>query len=153
MRFIADKMLGRLAKWLRILGYDTLYFNTQNPRDMCKIAREEGRLILTRNTKLKGRKNLLFIKGDDLGEQIEEVVKGLNLKISPMFNRCLICNQGLKEISPLEVKGRVPEYVFNTQKDFFSCPQCRRIFWKGTHIEHMLKKIDRLQNKFKGSSS
>ncbi|KPJ60286.1 MAG: hypothetical protein AMJ42_01530 [Deltaproteobacteria bacterium DG_8] len=140
-------MLGKLSKWLRILGFDTLYYRDIEKDKLLALAVKENRQILTRKTSLKDRKDiknlLLFIKENDPVKQLQEVIEHYNLKIKPqnVFTLCLICNQKLKEISAELIKDKVPDYVANTQKAFSFCPHCKRIFWKGTHYENMWQRI------------
>ena len=143
MKFIADRMLGKLAKLLRTLGFDTLYSNRIDFKELLKIAREKGRIILTRNTLIKkkeGEYRFLFINDNDPKRQLQEVITNLSLEIEPnkTFTRCLLCNNKLKEIKREDAGGKVPDYIFESHRDFSFCGKCKRIFWKGTHHEHML---------------
>ncbi len=143
MRFVADRMLGKLAKVLRILGFDTMYSNSVDFEELLCIGRKEKRIVLTRNTLIRnkgGKYAFLFIHDDDPKAQFEEVRTRLNLNIDPAgaFTRCILCNNELKKIKREDVEGDVPDYVFQTHRDFSSCAKCKRIFWKGTHYENML---------------
>ena len=147
IKFIADAMLGKLSKWLRILGFDTLYYRNKENDTLLELAFEENRQILTRKTSLKERKNienhLLFIYENDSLKQLREVLEYYKLTIDPhdVFTRCLICNQKLEALPAALAKDRVPEYVANTEKAFFICPHCKKIFWRGSHYENMWQKI------------
>jgi len=149
IKFIADVMLGKLSKWLRILGFDTIYYREVEDNKLVTLAVKEKRRILTRKTSLKDRKDiknlLLFIKENDPVKQLLEVIEHYNLKIKPhnVFTLCLICNQKLKEIPAELVKDKVPDYVAHTQKAFSICPHCKRIFWKGTHYDSMWQIIEK----------
>jgi hypothetical protein len=137
MKFILTRELGRLSKWLRILGFDAAYFNQDNLSSLIIQALRDERIILTRNLRLlrpSGVK-VVLIKDERIKEQINEVLKKFNLKPSSetMFSRCIICNEELVDIEKEKIKDRVPEYVFKTQEDFVTCPQCKRIYWQGTH--------------------
>jgi hypothetical protein len=150
VKFIADAMLGKLSKWLRILGVDTLYYRKQGIDTLLFLAIKENRHILTRKTSLNDRDDLkdrlFFIKDNNSMNQLKEVIEHYNLQINPdnIFTRCLICNQKLKGISPELAQGMVPDYVAGTEKSFSICPQCKRIFWKGTHFENIQQKIKKL---------
>ena len=145
-------MLGKLSKWLRILGFDTIYYREVEDNKLVTLAIKENRQILTRKTSLKDRKDiknlLLFIKENDPVKQLQEVIEYYNLRIKShnVFTLCLICNQKLKEIPAEFVKDKVPDYVANTQKAFSICPHCKRIFWKGTHYDNMWQIIEETIN-------
>lgn len=149
MKFIATKELGRLAKWMRILGFDTEYFKEENYSKLKIIALRDQRIILTRNTRLtrpKGIK-LVQIKHDLLNEQLLDVSKELDLKTEKelMFSRCTICNVELERVEKEAIKDKVPEYVFNTQSKFIQCPVCQRIYWSGTHWGNVEALITQIQ--------
>jgi uncharacterized protein with PIN domain len=150
MKFILTRELGRLAKWLRILGFDTLYFNQDNPGSLIVQALRDERIILTRNQRLPQARGvqIIRIRAETLKGQIPQVVEALNIKLDAqrMFTRCILCNEALTNTEKEKVKGRVPEYVFATQNDFVSCPKCKRIYWQGTHwgnVVDTLKEIDK----------
>jgi uncharacterized protein with PIN domain len=149
MKFLVDRMLGKLAKELRMLGYDTLFYRGENTYPLIKRARDEGRVILTRNTKLLPRRpedRIFRIMEDKPLLQLKELIKkGLvSLKEEGLFTRCLLCNHLIDEIPREEVEGNVPDFIFYQQKEFSRCPQCLRIYWKGSHQGHMEKKIEEL---------
>ena len=149
IKFLADRMLGKLAKELRMLGYDTAYYRGEEAYPLIKLAREEDRVILTRNTKL-------FLKGpEDRILQVMEVKPSLQLrellqkKVISLnegapFSRCLLCNLPLDEIPRDEAEGKVPDYILYQQREFFRCPGCLRIYWRGSHLDHMLRKMEEL---------
>ncbi|HDN80063.1 MAG TPA: hypothetical protein ENG33_06340, partial [Chloroflexi bacterium] len=116
MKFLADSMLGSLAKWLRILGYDTLYFPNMEDSELARLAMKEGRVLLTRDQELARRKGLkaLLIKSEKLQEQITQVFRELNLEKKNPFSRCPVCNTPLQPVDKEAVRGRVPAYVFET---------------------------------------
>jgi len=149
MKFIADSMLGKLARWLRIMGYDTSYSSFISDRELIKKGREEKRIILTRDTNLikcKLVKDYLFIKSENLEEQVRQVTR-VAPKPPLSFSRCLLCNQEIKEIKKEKIKNKVPPYVYKTQSKFAWCPQCGRIYWEGTHVERAKKRLaEILQN-------
>ncbi|MEA1940556.1 MAG: Mut7-C RNAse domain-containing protein [Candidatus Caldatribacteriota bacterium] len=153
IKFLADKMLGRLAKWLRILGYDTTYSAYSNDLFVILAAREKNRVLLTRNTNLIKRKNIcdfLFIKNDNWEEQLGEVIRGLKLKISldsNLFSRCSICNTPTINIEKKIVRNHVPPYVFLNNNNFVYCPSCNKYYWKGTHWEKMRQRVQRILKK------
>ncbi len=148
MKFILTKELGRLAKWLRILGFDTVYYNQDKPSSLIIQALRDERIILTRNQRLPQARGLkiLLIKNEKIKKQVEEVLNTFKVKPEPemMFSRCILCNTELLEIEKEKVKDRVPEYVFNTQGHFITCPQCKRIYWQGTHWGNVKKTLGEL---------
>lgn len=153
IKFIADCMLGRLARWLRISGFDTCYIRRIKDPELILKAQQENRVILTRDHLLFnicGQKNLpaLLIAHDLVEDQMKQVIQGLNIK-SPgsVLRRCLDCNQILQKIDKHEVEDKVPIYIYDTMDEFFRCPLCRKVFWPGTHWAEMRKK---LQTIFRG---
>lgn len=146
MKFIADAMLGKLAKWLRLLGYDTYYETDISDDDLLRIANGEDRIILTRDTLLIRRKlcrRYLFILDDYVQNQLRQTIDAFHLSASP-FSRCLICNVIIREVEKSSVQNQVPEYTYKTQDRFAQCPQCGRVYWPGTHVEQALKCLDHL---------
>ena len=148
MKFILSKELGRLCKWLRILGFDAVYFKGDNRGILLVEALRDGRIILTRNSKLSRKigTKIIQIKSDKLRNQINQLIK--ELKLSPdknlMFSRCIVCNSELEEVDKNRIKPKVPEYVFNNHQDFLTCPICGRVYWKGTHwgnVQSVLNQI------------
>lgn len=145
MRFLLTKELGRLAKWLRILGFDTRYFEESNTGSLIIEALRQERIILTRNhhlPKLRGVK-VIILEKEKIKEQVKEALKQLKIKPDSdmMFTRCIVCNEELAGIEKEEVKNKVPEYVFKTQEEFTICPECKRIFWQGTHWGNVTKTL------------
>ena len=144
--------MGKLAKWLRLLGYDTTFFTGKEDSQMVDIALAENRIILTRDTHILkrrpvtgGRIKAVLIKPDNPESQIQQVIEGLNLhNHTRPFVLCLECNQPLIARDLKEVKERVPPYVFQTQKEYMECPGCQRIYWRGTHWQAMTKKLQKI---------
>jgi uncharacterized protein len=149
MTFVADCMLGRLAKWLRILGFDVVYLSKAEDRELVAIARREGRVLLTRDTGLiertAKRPNRLFIRSDDWEDQIAQVLDELELWDEIHANtRCIACNLPLKPLGRERARNLVTPYVGEKATSFAVCPGCQRVFWQGTHYGDMEKKIERL---------
>jgi len=150
-KFIVDTNVGKLVKWLRMMGYDTLFFNGSDDSHMIATALAEGRVILTRDTQImkrrvvaSGQLKTVFIQSDEPERQIQQVINTLDLdcQFRP-FDICLECNQPLLERNKQQVKDLVPPYVFQTQSQYMECPSCHRIYWRGTHWEAMTKKLER----------
>ncbi len=144
IKFLADAMLGRLATWLRILGYDTAYDAQADDHTLARIARAEGRILLTRDTQLVRRRGLrsLLIDSQDVTDQVRQVLTVFHLEPSGAFSRCAVCNVLLEAIDPAEAQPHVPPYVFHTQRRFHRCPHCGRIYWRGTHWAAMQARLD-----------
>jgi uncharacterized protein len=153
-RFIVDLNAGKLAKWLRMFGYDTLLFDRRDDKYLINLALADNRIILTRDTQIMQRRvvtvgkiKALLISSDDPLGQIQQVIQ--EFKLNPgynLFKICLECNCPLTPVSKEVVKDRVPPYVYQTQIQFIECPNCRRIYWQGTHWLAMLKKLEALTN-------
>ncbi len=147
MRFVADCMLGRLAKWLKILGFDVLFFSRAEDGDLVDIARRDRRILLTRDSGLiekKGkRKDRLFVTSEDWKEQVVQVLDeyGLWKEIKP-HSRCLSCNLPVKSLPKSKAKNLVTPYVLENAGDFALCPACGRVYWKGSHSGDMERKIE-----------
>jgi hypothetical protein len=146
LKFIVDNNVGKLAKWLRMMGYDAVFFDGSDD------AYLEDRVILTRDTQLmkrgiiaSGRLKAILLQTDEPEPQMRQVVQ--TLKLDPQsrpFTLCLECNQPLVKRSKAEVKERVPPYVFQTQSQYMECPACHRIYWRGTHWQAMTRKLQKL---------
>lgn len=146
-RFIADAMLGRLAKWLRIMGYDTLYFRVIQDSELIRIARQQQRIILTRDTLLANTKKAtptLLIHSEHINKQLKEILtflKGKTPELPELLPRCVNCNGCLIPSDKDAVFGKVPDYIFLKQKKFFLCKDCGKIFWHGSHKKIIDKTI------------
>ena len=141
--FAVDKMLGRLARWLRILGHDVAYGPHLSGRALVERARREGRLLLTRDTHLLRDRELpphLFVTSDHFREQLRQVAGAVRLG-GDFLHRCLDCNRALEDVSREEAAPHVPPYVLATQEHFQRCPRCGRTYWPATHRGHMLDEL------------
>ena len=150
MIFIVDTTLGKLAKWLRILGYDTVYWRADDPEGILRRARDEGRTLVTKDTKLfkaKGAAEALLIREDNPFRQLKEVVRHFRVPVNRgmLFSRCLACNALLERIDPDEAKGAVPDHIYHTHQEFSRCPLCHKVYWAGTHYGQMTRVVERLQ--------
>ncbi len=145
MKFIVDCMLGKLAKWLKILGFDTLYFSKIEDSELLALAQKEKRTLLTRDNGLlaKSRRiQTLFIESENWNTQVKQVLDSFNLwkDVSP-YSRCITCNVELKDLPRKAAKNLVSPFVYERASAFALCPQCGRVFWGGTHILDMELKI------------
>ncbi|MGC8746843.1 MAG: DUF5615 family PIN-like protein [Candidatus Saccharicenans sp.] len=152
MKFIADCMVGKLARWLRILGFDVAYYPKIEDDELIQLAAKENRIILTRDHELikkahrrkSLKQNTLLIESESWEEQVEQVLDHFKLrpKIDPN-SRCLECNEKLKFLPKARAKNLVPPFVYEKADSFALCPKCGRVFWKGTHFRDMEKKLSR----------
>lgn len=149
MKFIFTKELGRLAKWMRILGFDSAYFTGSNPSSLFIQALQEDRAIITRNHRLPQSRGMriLVLKNETLKDQLAQLLKALNIEVvsGMMFTRCTLCNAALKPIEKEQVKSKVPQYVFSTQEDFSLCPRCGRVYWHGSHWGNVIEALKEIK--------
>ena len=148
---MVDHNVGKLARWLRMMGYDTLFFHGGDDSHMVAKALAESRVVLTRDTGIMkrrvvtaGRLKAVLVNSEEPEQQMRQVIDtlGLDCQLKP-FTLCLECNQPLAERSKEEVKDRVPHYVFQTQNQYMECPACHRLYWKGTHWQAMTRKLEK----------
>lgn len=146
--FVADVMLGRLARWLRIAGFDVLYSNRFGDDELVALSQQQGRILLSRDTRLLVRravKHFVFLESESIQSQLRQVFEITNTTSLPdVLTRCLSCNDVLTEVPRENVREKVPPYVFETQTHFKSCPRCSRIFWAGTHRQSVLHTLEKL---------
>lgn len=136
-------MLGRLCKYLRICGIDTAYSN--EGMKILISAKKENRIILTRNTILRGKEGIFFIEMNDPIIQLKRVITQFNLKDKmSFFSRCLLCNELLFFIEKEKIHNRVPYYTYKNFDEFAECPNCKRVYWKGSHYQKMLNDIEKM---------
>jgi uncharacterized protein len=146
--FVADVMLGRLAKWLRIAGFDVLYSNKFSDDELISISNREGRILLSRDTRLLIRKsvnNFIYLESENTQDQLKQVLETIRQTCMPsLLTRCLSCNEALIEASRESVRDRVPAFVYRTQSHFKTCQRCGNIFWAGTHRASVLHILENL---------
>lgn len=150
MRFLVDSNVGRLARWLRVAGFDTLFVKGIDDNRLVRIALDGGRVLLTRDTQIfkrrlvtSGRLKAVLIENDEVRAQLLQVLATLSLagELRP-FSLCIECNEPLVHRKREEIGELVPPYVFQTQTQFMQCPGCQRVYWRGTHWERMSKELD-----------
>jgi uncharacterized protein with PIN domain len=150
VKFVVDSNVGKLARWLRIAGFDTLFFKDIDDSRLVRIALAEGRVLLTRDTEIQkrrlaksGRLKVVLIEHDDVKAQLRQVMTMFDLAghIRP-FTLCVECNEILLPRESEEVKELVPPYVFRTQTQYMQCPACQRVYWRGTHWERMSRVLE-----------
>lgn len=148
-RFIADSMLGKLARWLRLMGFDTLYFPSIPDLELVEKAREGKRIILTMDARLAStlkKDKHIFLTHSDPHQQLKYLIKELNLDPwSNLFSRCVYCNELVEKIKDKsEIKDKVSFHHFNSNSSFYHCPVCDKIYWKGSHhqkIKDIIKNL------------
>lgn len=144
MKFLADHMLGRLARWLRMFGYDTLYPEALPDKELVKIAKKENRVLLTRDKTLANSKYVqtILIESVNIEDQLEQIVNEAYLKIENPFSRCTICNGMIRITKKESVKDDVPPKVYEYCDEFWRCSECSKIYWKGSHWDKIFEKIN-----------
>jgi len=147
-KFIVDLNVGRLAKWLRVLGYDALFVPDADDDQLIRIAAEEDRTILTKDSFImqrrvvtSGQVKALLITSDYRQTQLRQVIQALGLKDDHQFSRCIECNVPLRDVAKEDVKDLVPPFVYSTQEEFMKCPRCGKVYWKGTHWTNMRQEL------------
>jgi uncharacterized protein with PIN domain len=143
--FVADCHLGKLAKYLRMMGFDTLYFPSIDDDDLVRLATEEDRIILSRDRELCARKKVpcLLLQPEDTVAQLKTVVAAYGLKtLNSPFSRCLVCNAPLRSIDKKEVTGMVPPKIVKFFSEFAICPECKKVYWHGDHYKRMKRLIE-----------
>jgi uncharacterized protein with PIN domain len=140
-------MLGTLAKWLRILGFDALFDPALDDHQLVRLARAEDRVLLTRDQDLARRPGVraLLITSERLDDQARQVLTDLNLEPDRAFSRCPVCNEPLQTLDREAARSRVPAYVAEAHQTFRACPACQRVYWRGTHWQQMDRFLHRLQ--------
>jgi len=152
VKFIVDCNVGRLARWLRIAGFDTLFEKDIDDGRLVRLALADDRVLLTRDTGIldrrvavSGRLKVLLIEYDDVKLQLGQVFSALDIadEMKP-FTVCPNCNGSLEPRDKEDVKEIVPPYVFKTKDQFMQCPDCVRVYWRGTHWQRMARELENL---------
>lgn len=151
MRFLVDINVGKLARLLRMMGYDALLFDHGDDNKLVAQALAEDRIVLTKDREILrrrvvtcGKLKALLIQSTDPDEQLKEVVRAFGLDASGSFTRCLECNSLLEPREKEEIKDRLPPYVYRSQEEFKECPFCHRLYWKGSHWQRMNRRLEKL---------
>jgi uncharacterized protein with PIN domain len=148
-KFILDVHLGTLAKYMRMLGFDTLYQNNYEDEEIVKISLKEKRTILTKDRGILKRSEVThgyWIRSSTTMDQLIEVIKRFDLKEQTKeLSRCLLCNTLLKETTKEKVLDRLPRKIKELQNKFYYCENCDKIFWKGSHYTKMKGIIGKLK--------
>jgi uncharacterized protein with PIN domain len=154
MKLLADSMLGSLGRWLRLLGYDTAIARHEPDAHLVRLARAEGRVILTRDRELAARHGVqtLLIASEELDKQLAQTAHDLPLPPAAPGSRCQHCNEQLQPASHGEAAAGVPPYVLETQESFSRCPACGRFYWRGTHWPEIEGKLAVIESSHRASS-
>ena len=158
LKFVVDGMLWKVARWLRIFGYDAEYLGGVDDFKLIRYAKKSGRILLTSDLELyrfalKSGVNVFHVEGSlNEADKLLKVVKEFKLKLSlevPSKTRCPICNYPLKKVKPKNVEGLVPEQTLKTYKDFWVCSnrRCRKIYWKGKHWRQIRKIVEKAKGR------
>ena len=150
MRFVADGMLGKLARWLRMLGYDVKYFNNLDDEELAEVAGSEERILLTRDVGLYQKASVkglqaFLIEGKTEYEKLAELAKryGLSLEVDTSNSRCPKCNSNIRPVRKEAVLGKIPKSTSEFYDEFWECPNCGKIYWQGSHWERISKTLSR----------
>jgi uncharacterized protein with PIN domain len=150
MRFVVDCNVGKLARWLRVAGFDALFFKNIDDNRLVRVAVDEGRVLLTKDTDImkrrlvtSGKLKAILIEDDEVKSQLSQVLAALDLgaEVRP-FTRCIECNEVLEPRDREAVRDLVPPHVSRTQTNYMQCTSCRRVYWRGTHWEKMTRDLE-----------
>jgi hypothetical protein len=148
IKFITDATLAGLAKWLRLLGFDTVVYGSEAGRPMMRQAQSQGRILLTRRRDMRERQfagDLFLLPEASTGQQLSFVIRKYSLKINSqkMHRTCLICNQRLHPVGRDDVRNLVPTFVFENCEQYQQCDCCGKIYWPGTHVQNALQFLEK----------
>ncbi len=150
MKFVADGMLGRLTRWLRLLGHDVEYSNTMDDKQLIAITKKKKGVLLTRDFELyhqattKGLETF-YVEGETEAEKLAELAKrfGVKLNVDMTTSRCPKCNTTVKPILKCKIEGKVKKSTFTYYNEFWTCPKCQQIYWQGTHWTKIRKTLEK----------
>jgi len=149
-KFIVDVNVGRLATWLRIMGYDAAFPRTASDNELVRLALKQDRMLITRDSGFLlrrcvrlGQMRMLYVVADDLRGQLRQLIRELHLNLDGGFSRCLRCNEPLEPVDKAAVADHLPDYVARTQTVFSQCSSCHRVYWPGTHWSNMISELAR----------
>ena len=157
IKFIVDINVGKLVKWLRMMGYDALLFRETDDGIMIKIALRQNRVVLTKDSQIMkrrvvttGKLKILLLEGDNSRTQLRRVVNALDLNYNfKPLSRCLVCNRLLVISDNDNISNKVPPYIFANQSQYRRCPSCHRVYWQGTHWQAMIEELRKLTSEKK----
>ena len=154
LKFLADTMLGSLAKKLRLLGVDTTYISDADHSQLKYLVRFQGRILLTRDNNLSEKLGDLawLVSGNNTRKEFLSIADKLSTagcQPEPL-SRCLECNDMLATVDPVEMREKVPPYIIESRDTFSGCPSCGRVYWEGTHSEQMVKEVEWMRGVIQG---
>jgi hypothetical protein len=156
LKFLADGMLGKITRWLRMIGCDIKYFNDLDDEELISISVKEKRVLLTRDIELFRRAvskgaDAFLVEGRDEIEKLAEIGKhfDLNLEIDVEKSRCPKCNARIHPVSKSEVEGRIPPATFKFYDEFWECPSCKQIYWQGSHWKRIRRTLSEARKKMR----
>lgn len=148
MRFVIDGMLGKLTRWLRMLGHDVEYFNSLDDSELMKAAKSEDRVLLTKDVRLYQKAateglEAFLVEGKTQSENLAQLAKRYSLKLGvDIFqSRCPLCNSRIKPVSKEEVLERIPESTSRYYDEFWECGNCKKVYWQGSHWKRISKTL------------
>jgi uncharacterized protein len=145
VRFAADRMLARIARWLRLCGADVSFDPNLGGSELLQAARREHRIVLTRDKRLRTAGDVFWIDSNLVREQLREVLRRFAIDAnSGALTRCSQCNSELHDVNRETLRRRVPPFVYANHDRFSVCIGCGRIYWPGTHRDRILAEIDRI---------
>lgn len=144
-KFLVDRMLGQIVKWLRLLGVDAEYAPKGDDKTLKDIAEKEDRIILTRDKELSRSEYALYIEERDIDLILNKILERYDIDIEPL-TRCSLCNSKIESIDKKEIEKDVPEGVYKRNEEFWICNKCGQIYWKGSHWDKIMAKIEKLKN-------
>ncbi len=145
-RFAADRTLGRLAKWLRLLGADVLRDDRLTAAQLLHRARADGRIMLTRDKRIRTAPDVIYLTSHDFRAQLREVLAGCRFDpYQRAFTRCAVCNRKLRVVGRDAIRRRVPPFVYASNETFAVCDGCGRVYWNATHPERIRREIAALE--------
>ena len=153
--FIVDAMLGNLAKKLRVLGYDSKYFSSIEDDKIISIAKNEKRIILTKDEQLtkiaeKQSASFVLIRGNDELEQIVQINAKIKLDrfvVDTNNSHCIACNGKLQSIEKFRIIGKIPEGILEREQEFWMCDSCKKVYWEGTHFQKLQEFATKLNDR------
>ena len=153
--FLVDAMLGKLAKKLRILGFDTVYSSDKEDNELIQIAKNEKRILITKDVQLakkctKNQVETIELTGLDEIEQFVQINDKVNLGkllVKGSVSRCTLCNGVLEIIEKKYVQNSIPDGVLENSEEFWKCKNCKKIYWEGSHITNLQKFLEKLNDK------